>query len=1155
MAFKTNGLILEEVQPSILSLLQFTGRQAEAVTARDVSLSITAGAGSGKTRTLVGRYLALLAKGLPLRSLVAITFTEKAAREMRTRIRRYVEELLAAGQDSALWESAFAELDAARIGTIHSLCAAILRAHPAEAAVDPGFEVLEEGMAAVLRTQALDNALVWATSDPDAATLFALLKEHELRHVLNSLLNRRLDAIPAFAILGNDPLAVWSARLAVWLDERLAAPNWRDALQTLASLQASTPHDKLELARQQVLAHWDEVQAARMANDWEALFASLIALRHATSTGGAKSNWDADDLLAAREAMSELQAHYDAEIAPVVSKDRPVAWALDRRAAGSLPHLRRLFERTLTEYEQLKEARRALDFDDLEARAVALLENNAEVRARWQSEIRAVLVDEFQDTNERQRRIIYALTGFPSSSPSSPNSSELPESFRSPSSLFIVGDAKQSIYRFRGADVTVFRAVQADVAASGGCCIDLDLTFRAHRPLVEAVNALLRPILGEEDDPARPYRIPFTPLQAYRQRPRDGVREPFVEFHLGLGENAEQGRQAAAAALARRLHQLRAEGFDWGEMALLFRASTAFSVYEDALERAGIPFVTVAGRGFYNRPEVRDVLNALAAIADPADDLALAGLLRSPAFALTDAVLYLLRWGQGEMGREGEGEKLLSFWEALQDEGRLSCLEADDAARACRARQVIADLHELAGRALVAEVLKRFLDVTNYRAILRLIGGGERLVRNVDKLLADAHRSQLVSTGDFLEYVQTLRDVGAREGEAPVEAGGAVQLMTVHKAKGLEFPLVVIADAAHGGGGSSGPVIVTRDLGVVLDLAEAVPGSKNNAHPATYRLAAWHDALMNEAEERRLLYVAATRAREKLIFSGHAKISWAQADPGRLSLGGWLGWLGQVTGLDQVRLSAMPTTAQILDLSWESIPLTCVLYPLPEDTAAIKGMVVDLETVAIQADLVPGDLVAPPVTVEELASDDKTQDRESDPPPRVWRIVPRTQRPTGPAWVVGTLVHEALRRWRFPDLPNFEPFLYPYALQAGLTDPVEIAGAIGEARRLLTRFQAHPLYAEMSAAERYHEVPYCASLENNCQAGIVDALYRIDGQWTLVEFKTDEIRNPAVLDEHIRENGYDRQVQAYVTALTPLLGQQPRVLLVFLNCGGQVRVV
>ncbi len=149
--------------------------------------------------------------------------------------------------------------------------------------------------------------------------------------------------------------------------------------------------------------------------------------------------------------------------------------------------------------------------------------------------------------------------------------------------LFIVGDAKQGIYRFRGADVAVFRRIQDDITHNGGGAINLDLTFRAHAPLLDLTNRLLASLMRETGDPAHPYRVPFAPLTAYRQQPRKGTREPFIEFHLGAGD-ADSGRRAAAAALATRLHELHAqEEFEWGDVALLFRASTAFPVYEDAL--------------------------------------------------------------------------------------------------------------------------------------------------------------------------------------------------------------------------------------------------------------------------------------------------------------------------------------------------------------------------------------------------------------------------------------------------------------------------------------------------------------------------------------------------------------------------------------------
>jgi ATP-dependent exoDNAse (exonuclease V) beta subunit len=165
-------------------------------------------------------------------------------------------------------------------------------------------------------------------------------------------------------------------------------------------------------------------------------------------------------------------------------------------------------------------------------------------------------------------------------------------------------------------------------------------------------------------------------------------------------------------------------------------------------------------------------------------------------------------------------------------------------------------------------------------------------------------------------------------------------------------------------------------------------------------------------------------------------------------------------------------------------------------------------------------------------------------------VVPRAQDPRGPAWVVGTLVHAALRRWRFPTQPDFEVFLYPHALDAGLTDPVEINNAMQTARRLLERFCTHPLWAEMDAAERHHELPYALDGER----GIVDLLYRSDDGWAVAEFKTDRLRDPAALQQKIEEEKYDEQVNRYVQAIERLLGKRPRAQLIFLNVGRSIQV-
>jgi ATP-dependent helicase/nuclease subunit A len=1131
---------------SILSLMKFTPTQTQAVTTADAHVVITAGAGSGKTRTLVGRYLHLLEAGLPLRSLVAITFTEKAAREMRTRIRETIQQWLAKEDVPRrdTWQETFAHLDAARIGTIHSLCAEILRAHPAEAGLDPAFDVLDENHATLLRARTFESALAWAAADPGAARLFGPLTEYQLSNAVSTLLAKRLDAGTAFAVLGNEPLAAWERSLAKAVAAYADASHVQAAIADLTALRESghllsDAGAKLAPLVEELLAAWTEVEAARAAGNWETTLRSLFALRRTQLKGGAGKRG------CAKDAVTSLRAAYDATLQPWLRgqkrDDTPADWVVDRGAAELLPDLRRLFDRAVKEYSGLKADLEALDFDDLESHAADLLTGNPAVRTRWQRELRAVLVDEFQDTNERQRQIVYALC----------NLTPLPAGDRASKGegnwLFIVGDAKQSIYRFRGADVAVFRRVHHDVTATGGRHFDLDLTFRAHGRLVTTTNALLAPILGQSDDAARPFEVAFAPLRAQRQAPRDGIIPPFIEFHLGVADTADEGRRAAVDALAVRLRELReAEGMAWSDVALLFRASTAFPVYEDALERAGIPFVTVAGRGFYDRPEVRDLLNALAAIADPTDDLALAGLLRSPTFGLTDAALYLLRWGEGD-ARQG-------LWDALNAD--LSRLDDTDAARAAFARETVARLHTLIGRVPVAHVLKALLDTTHYRAALHLMSGGDRLRRNVDKLLSDAHRSGLVSVAEFLEYVAALRDVAAREGEAPIEAIGAVQLMTVHKAKGLEFPVVVIADAAHRGQRPAGTVIVEPEQGVALDLQDR----ESDGRPAHHRLAALRQAAMEEAESKRLLYVAATRAKEKLLISGHAR----RKKDGALTLGGWLAWLGEQVGLSAARLDAQPTSSQPISLPWPDGDLTCVVHPpLPAPLSSEEARSAALlesgerpgraEAMESTAPF-PPDLVAPIHVPPSGDADEKTRQREQEPPARVWRIVPHG-RQRAPAWVVGQLTHAALAHWRFPEQPDFEVFLFPYALEAGLTDHGEITAAMSEARRLLARFQQHPLYAELNTAERHHELPYSVELAEGPHSGIIDLLYRTDGRWTVVEFKTDRLRKVDDLEAHITEKKYDRQTERYVEAVNYLLGERPCALLVFLNVGRQVRVI
>jgi ATP-dependent exoDNAse (exonuclease V) beta subunit len=371
--------------------------------------------------------------------------------------------------------------------------------------------------------------------------------------------------------------------------------------------------------------------------------------------------------------------------------------------------------------------------------------------------------------------------------------------------------------------------------------------------------------------------------------------------------------------------------------------------------------------------------------------------------------------------------------------------------------------------------------------------------------------------------------------------------MTIHKAKGLEFPVVVLADGGYTGGFRSAPFYLDQALGLLLNP------SGDESQPAAFRLAAWREAEQEAAEEQRLLYVAATRAMEKFIISGNVTVSTAKTHPGRLMFSGWLKQLAEVVGLSEIHLPAGgPLSAQTIPLAWTGGAVTCTVHPPPNSRFQPPTSGPQLSAPAPDS----LDLLAPLTVTASPELDAKLKERESDPPPRVWRVAPDTQYEV-PAWVVGSLTHAALRHWLFPDDDTFAKFLRPFALEAGLTDPASIDTALQRVTRLLNRFQRHPLYSELTAAERHHELPYALTLDGQMVSGIIDLLYRAtpSAAWTIAEFKTDRLAEGADLQVYAQQQGYLRQVETYQRAITQQLGAAPQVLMVFLNVGQSVQVL
>jgi ATP-dependent helicase/nuclease subunit A len=523
-----------------------------------------------------------------------------------------------------------------------------------------------------------------------------------------------------------------------------------------------------------------------------------------------------------------------------------------------------LYWRAVEAYTRRKQQQEALDFDDLEARASTLLEH-PRVRARWQAELHAVLVDEFQDTNDEQRAIIYALTGFAPPPPDAPPLPNPPD----PPQLFVVGDGKQSIYRFRGADVSVFRTVAADIQARGGQAVALNTSFRTHTALLEWINTIFHAIFARRGS-LRPYEVPFELLQPHRSPPD---YERCVELHcIGEAPEAPTRRDAEARILVARIAALCAGAAgnlvydrtrnhwrppDYGDIALLFQASTAFEYYEHALREAGIPYLTTAGRGYYGRKEVQDLIHLLAVLYDPTDELALVGILRSPLFALDDETILHLRFAEQP-----------GLWEALMAEeppGGSTAGNTDSAAARAFARATLHDLHTMRGRVTVVHLLREALARTGYLATISGLPDGERRRVNVEKLVDAARQSGIRELSAFSAYLEDLLKTEPREGEAPLESAGSVRLMTVHRSKGLEFPIVVLPDLGRRSLRQQPLWLARRDYGLALRLRDHVGETQQSI---AYQLALRAEQRMEQAERERLLYVALTRASDYLLLSG-----------------------------------------------------------------------------------------------------------------------------------------------------------------------------------------------------------------------------------------------------------------------------------------------
>lgn len=812
--------------------MAFTAEQQAAIEAIDCNVAVSAGAGSGKTKVLVARFMYILEQSLaqqkPLEAanILAITFTRKAAGEMKTRIRQSISEKIA---DDALnaqfWRNQLQNLESAQITTIHGLCSRILRENPVEAQLDPGFTVAEEFEG----QQFVDDCLAkylrrgLAQGNEVLRRLVGIYGASSFLEQVNSLLPQLPDITGKVIVEENGKLVEKEQDLTKPYREFLTGCSGDKQSLRRALMDLVEQREKLVKPKTKARGKLDRLAEAlpQVLQELEAEVSSFATLLEITenkiSGGSVKPLWD---------EIKSLRLKVEQE-------------ALMRSAVPLVEAWQQVLHDLYAYIQQEKAQQELLTFDDLELKAVELLKNNEAVRQKYHEHFRYIMVDEFQDTNERQRQLIYLLCG--------DRMTELEGR-----KLFIVGDAKQSIYRFRGAEVKVFADVQREMKQKGGKLLKLTKNFRSIKGVLSACNLVFKELLGE--DTSRD--VYFEALDFNK----DAIVEPVLLEVPYTEANKAQRRRSEADAVVRKMRELHtAEGVGYGQMTVLLAAMTECPTLAAALDNQNVPYVVVDGKGFYERQEVLDLLHLLTVLHNRYRSLELAGVLRSPYFGLDDETLTKLFLSGAE-----------SLWQALQ-EADLAQFAQEQKARVQRAAKILQELRSYAALYALPELLNEVWRILAVDAVLSLQEHGAGKLANAAKLRDEAVEycvSKQAGLGDYLAYVAAVRAANTRATTANLDAEEAVQIMTIHNSKGLEFNTVFLPQLDRRGQNDMSSIKYQKELGLGIKAPRS-DGSVENT-PIL-------DDIKNFAKERereeyvRKLYVAMTRAEERLLMSGAVK--------------------------------------------------------------------------------------------------------------------------------------------------------------------------------------------------------------------------------------------------------------------------------------------
>ncbi|MHB1323853.1 MAG: UvrD-helicase domain-containing protein [Coriobacteriia bacterium] len=1062
-------------------------RQELAVDFGPTDVFVAAGAGSGKTRVLSARFVsAVLGRGsyeaCQAEQLVAVTFTEKAAGELAERIRG---ALAAAGEPAAA-----RSVGEAWISTIHGMCSRILRRHALTLGLDPRFRVLDEIEASVLEAQALEDVVRDRLADEAFSALLGVYR-------FPDVVNAAKELTDTMRSLDQEPDAIGRVSRAEARGEAARA------LQELRDLAA----EFAQLRR-----------IATVEHDHAAVLALLEAAEHEAASGCETASCERllEAAISCRlkrlrsvEGLSELVDACEAQI------DR-LTQAAAQMAVGCHEETFLAFAAAYDDrYRRLKEAAGTVDFEDLQLLTVRLLESRPDVAERYRRHFAMLMLDEFQDTNELQMRIIGML---------------------SRGNLCTVGDENQSIYSFRHADVEIFR--QRERAATAKA--ELDINYRTAAPLLESINALFAhpALLGSR---YLPLRSPDEPRTAVRPWP--GPLARFETRFIDASAGGDDSRQVEAERIAERAAELLAGGLAPGDIAILMRslAGGRAATVEAALIRRGIPVFATSGGSFFERSEVVEARALLRSIANVRDDSALAVVLASRLTGLGADGLVRLRAHADEIARErGCGAREVRLWEAATSPALDLC--ADDLAAVGRTVHAIEQARDRRGAAVLSEAVLEPLLALDFDLVLFALGRrGQRAWANMLKLARIAGEYESATGGalaSFLEYLDLREMHASSEQEATLDGeSGAVRVMSIHASKGLEFPAVIVAGLAapH----ERGPFVLARDHGApVLGMTLPRPGGSVQTMGSARALSAATSAA--EAEAARLLYVACTRAEECLTIIARTK---ADKEAGR--------GLGDLVRRALGMGEAGALRPEGVRLGSAAIEVTIAAATLPE-------CVEEPRTFAPEAAQTPGTHSAPVTPARGHSGA-----RRHGVPPRIsytglatygrcplrFRLTSQLRLPAPPAaqqgeaLVFGRAVHAALERCVTPG-HDVDAIVAEAARAAALDERAQ-----GRLRAAVDTFLSSEVTREIRASQRVlPEARIAVPLYGTVLAGAMDLLaWRCDHAM-VVDYKTGT--EPLALDA--AEERYRLQGECYALATFRAGASSVRVVFAEIERGREV---